>query len=184
MTIQTNNKFNTIAKRYTKALLDIAGDDFELVDLFYSELKDIVNIFQSSHELPHFLSTPAVSVDEKKSVLAKLFKEKTNPNIFNFLNILIEEGRIEILPTILSTFEEAKDEKEQTARVTIVSAVELYEDEKNRLIEKLEKKFSKKIIANYKIKQEILAGIIVQYGDTVIDFSLATKFKNMKKALI
>ena len=62
--------------------------------------------------------------------------------------------------------------------------IDLYDDEKNRLNEKLERKFSKKIIANYEIKQEILAGLIVQYGNTVIDFSLATKFKNMKKTLI
>ena len=184
MTIQTDNKFRTIAKRYTKALLDIAGDDFGLVDLFYAELKDVVNIFKSSEELTKFLNSPAISVDEKKSALTELFKEKINSNLFNFLCILAEEGRIEILPTVLTTFEEAKDEKEHTARVTIISAVELYDDEKNRLNEKLERKFSKKIIANYEIKQEILAGLIVQYGNTVIDFSLATKFKNMKKTLI
>ena len=65
----------------------------------------------------------------------------------------------------------------------IISAVELNEEQKNRIINKLQTKLSKIIQPEYEIKPDIIGGLIIEIDDRTIDCSLKTKFDNMKKQL-
>ena len=184
MTVQADKKYYAIAKRYSRALVEIADGDFETIERFSNELREVVLAFESSNDLKHFFAHPTVSMNDKKDVLKELFVEKIDKNLFNFLNILVEENRVDVLSTIGHTFEEEKNELLSVAKVFVTSAVELYDDEKQRLQAKLEGRLNKKVIIDYQIKREIIAGLIIQFGNSVIDSSVQTKFENMKKALI
>ena len=67
--------------------------------------------------------------------------------------------------------------------VEVKSVIELDEEIKNRLKEKLEQKFSKMVNLNYVIAPEIIGGLVIGYNGKIIDLSVNTKFESLKKEL-
>ena len=65
----------------------------------------------------------------------------------------------------------------------IISAIDLNEQQKQRLVSKLSLKLNKHIIPEYIINPQIIGGLIIELDDKTIDFSIQTKFENMKKQL-
>lgn len=172
-----NSKQLKIARRYAAALSDF--DDVELLN----ELCVVADILDKSNDLYSFLLNPIVTIADKKEVLEKVFVDFSK-NVKNFLFILVEKNRFSYFSSILDEFKSISDEKNNIKRVEIVSAVELLDDEKNRLIDKLQRKLSCVVSANYSIDENILAGLIIKIGDKVIDNSLKTKFSGLKRQLI
>ncbi|MCD7740132.1 MAG: F0F1 ATP synthase subunit delta, partial [Candidatus Gastranaerophilales bacterium] len=65
----------------------------------------------------------------------------------------------------------------------VISAIELEESQKNKIIEKLEYKLTKKVIPQYQVNPDIIGGLIFKIDDKTIDCSIKTKFDNMKQQL-
>ena len=63
---------------------------------------------------------------------------------------------------------------------TITSAVELNDDEKKKLIAKLEKLSGRRVNATYKIDKTLLGGFIVEIDGKILDGSLKKQMQNIK----
>ena len=61
--------------------------------------------------------------------------------------------------------------------------IELSEDEKNRLVSKLEKTSGKNVNAEFVVDQSILGGIIVETDGKILDGSLKYKLKDVKEGM-
>ena len=57
------------AKRYSDALLELSQDS----DKIRKELEEIVDTLSSSQDLKDFMSNPVISIEDKKSVIEKIF---------------------------------------------------------------------------------------------------------------
>ena len=66
---------------------------------------------------------------------------------------------------------------------SIISAIELSEEQKSRIVEKLKTKLNKEIEPEYTVNADIIGGLIVEIEDRTIDCSIKSKFENMKKQL-
>ena len=176
--IVVNSKQIKIAQRYAQALCGLENRDVVL-----DELKQIRTTFVENVDLKGFLLNPIITTLDKKDVINKVFVD-FSANTKNFLYLLVEKNRFSYFETIFDTFVSLVDEKNNVKSVEIVSAVELYEDEKNRLIDKLQRKLSCAVRPTYVINEEILAGLIIKIGDKVIDNSLKTRFAGLKRQLI
>lgn len=170
------------AKRYSNAILKSALDA-GVLDKVYDDIVFADETITLNKELFNFLSNPVISKDDKKDVLNKLFSPHVDKITLDFLYVLTDNGRISILNEVLNQFNRRYCEMNNIIKPEIISAVELNEVQKIRLTEKLEKKFSKKVIAKYTINKEIIGGLIVEIDDKTIDCSLKTKFYNMKQQL-
>lgn len=173
-----NPKQTKIAKRYASALCA-----FEERAKIFDELKEVLSVISNSDDLRQFLVNPIVSVDDKKEIIAKVF-ENLDSNTMNFLFLLADKNRIGYFDSIFQQFGHELDEINNVKRVEIVSAVELNEDEKFRVKDKLQRKLSCDIAPIYRIDESIVAGLIIKIGDKVIDNSLKTRIESMKRQLI
>jgi len=173
-----NSKQLKIAQRYAQALCDLTDREIVL-----NELKQINTTLVENAELMSFLLNPIITTLDKKDVINKVFLE-FSANTKNFLYLLVEKNRFSYFATIFDTFVALVDEKNNVKSVEIVSAVELYEEEKNRLVDKLQRKLSCVVRATYVIDETILAGLVIKIGDRVIDNSLKTRFAGLKRQLI
>ena len=61
--------------------------------------------------------------------------------------------------------------------------MEIDEDLKHKLQEKLESKLNKSVKFDFETKPEIIAGVVLKIQDKVIDGSMAAKLEGFKKAL-
>ena len=173
-----NSKQLKIASRYALALCSL-GNSNELL----TELHSVSEILKTSNDLNSFLLNPIISVSDKKEVLEKVFCDYSQ-NLKNSLFVLVEKNRFSYFESIVEEFKHLLDEKNNVKQVEIISAVELLDDEKNNLIDKLNRKLNCSVRASYSIDESILAGLVIKIGDKVIDNSLKTKFAGLKRQLI
>ena len=101
----------------------------------------------------------------------------------NFLNILIDEGRFNALNEIINKYSEIYYKEKNIIKPVIISAVELDDNQKQAVLNKLEAKLKKQIEPEYIINNDIIGGLIIEIDDKTIDCSIKTKFDNMRKEL-
>ncbi len=171
------------AKRYSNALLKSAIDAGSL-EKIYNDLIFVDETIRVNSQLKEFIENPVIKNQDKKDVINKLFSVHVEKITLDFLFVLIDSGRIDIFGEVLNQFFIKYNVQNNIVKPVIISAVELNENQKMLLAEKLEKKLLKKIMPKYAVDSNIIGGLIVEIGDKTIDCSLKTKFYNMKQQLI
>jgi len=102
----------------------------------------------------------------------------------NFINLLIDNGRITLLPEVGVQFLALKNAQAGAADVEITSAFELNDTQVKELIATLEKKFSRKLnAASVHVDGSLIGGVRVVVGDEVLDTSVRAKLQQMHVAL-
>lgn len=172
-----------IAKRYSEALVE-TGTETAGIQKIYDELIFVQQTLFSSDDLREFLENPIITHLDKHDVINKIFSNSVSAVVLNFLILLVDNNRFNIFDSVLVEYLNKMDQINNIVKARVFSAVELEDSMKVKLIEKLENKISKKVIANYEIKPEIIAGLIIEINDKTIDTSVKTKLNSIKKQLI
>ncbi|MEG0180405.1 MAG: F0F1 ATP synthase subunit delta [Peptostreptococcaceae bacterium] len=171
-----------IANRYAEALFQLSEEE-NITKEIYSELHDVVDTVKNNKDLENVLKSPLVSKDEKKELIEKIFSNKINNNLKNFLKILIEKGRITSLKAIELTFKQLLNDKHNIIEGTVLSAIPMEKTKVKELEEKLSKKYNKNVTLENKVDESILGGVLVRLGNTQIDGSVKTRLNNIKDQL-
>src|SRR5262245_8197090 len=101
----------------------------------------------------------------------------------NFVRVLADNGRLELLPEIRGQFEALRNEREGVIEAEVVSAFELSKPQLADLVQRLEKKTGKKIKAKVQLDKELIGGVKVVLGDKVIDGSARAQLGALETAL-
>ena len=101
----------------------------------------------------------------------------------NFLKILTENGEFKILELILQDFRELYNQKHEIAEIVVETIKELSTAQDKLLKEKLSALFEQKIKLIYQIRPEILGGLIIKSGTTLIDLSLKNQLKKIEQLM-
>ncbi|MBR1776141.1 ATP synthase F1 subunit delta [bacterium] len=174
-----------VAKRWASALIDLTKEDESLTsESILQNLKDVSDTFNSSEELKNAINNPSVSVEEKQIVLSKLYQGKISPIIYNFLYVLNLKKRLNIINEIADEYEKETERLNNIVRVDITSAIEIDEDKKQELKSKIENKIHKEIKADWKINNEIIAGLVFDINGTVVDNSIKHKLVELSENII
>ena len=167
------------AKRYSDALLELSQDS----DKIRKGLEEIVDTLSSSQDLKDFMSNPVISIEDKKSVIEKIFAGKIDKTLLNFLKLLVDKDRFNLIDEILESYSKDVDKQKNIQKVSVISAIELDEELKSKLINKLAQKLNKNIELETQLDKDIIAGLVIKTEDNVIDMSLKHKFEEMKKEI-
>ncbi len=181
--MSTDKKQLKTSKNYAEALFAI-GEKMNSCEKFYNELSSVIEILYVSKDLNEFLNNPLISHSDKKDVIYKVFGKDFDLQIVNLLNVLVDNNRTQLIKTICECYEKIYDKKNSVSKIEIISAIELSQDNKTRLVEVLSGRLGQKIVPEYKINEEIIGGLIIKIQDTFIDLSLENRIKTMKKQLI
>jgi len=171
-------KQSKLAKRYATALSKLEGKNT------LAQLDSVAQILASSPDLEQFLLSKLIKKDDKKDVSISVFKKEVSQEILNLLHILIDGDKFDHFGAIKCEFEKIVNDKNNIVNARIVSAVDLDDEDKTKIIVKLEKKLSKKVQPSYFVDEKIIAGLVIKIGDDLIDNSHRTKLDNLKKHLI
>ncbi len=177
-----NLGISVVADRYAAAMIELAQKQ-DMLDTVNSDLYLVKDVINSSPELQEFIDHPILSGEEKKDSLEKIFSGAVSEYSLNLIRLLADKNRLFILQFIPDYYNKLLCEKRNIDTAEVITAIEIDETVINRVKEKLEKLFRKKIEIAPKIDREIIAGMIVKIGDKVIDGSVKSKLENMKKQL-
>jgi F-type H+-transporting ATPase subunit delta len=170
-----------LAKRYARALLEIAREDGAL-EALGEELNRTVAAFEEPRLRPLVLN-PVIDAGARlqtaKAVAAALRVSKT---VENLVGLLAERDRLGILPDVARWYEALVDADLGRARATIRSAAPLGAGERTELIE-LARRITgrREVIAATEVDPELLGGVVLDVGGTVYDGSLKTQLARLMK---
>ena len=172
-----------IAKRYAKALFEVAKDDGKL-KAYGDEIADIAKLLADNHELKQALLNPAIGVIEKKDLWSAILKRlELAPMSYNFLMVLMDHSRLSQLNGVVASYFELLDEDQGIKRATVKTAVPLKEDMLQRLTKSLEALAKARIIVDVKEDPSLIGGLTAQIGDLVFDGSVKNELARLKDSL-
>ena len=174
-----------IAKRWAKALMELANENEGISkEDILDDLREISENINASEELSNVINNPSISTEEKQIVLCKLFQNKLMPIVYNFLYALNLKKRVNIIDSIADEFQKELEDMKNILRVNVTSAIELNGDRKNEIRNKIAEKLHKDIIVNWGVDADIIAGLILNVNETIIDNSIRHKLESLSKNII
>lgn len=171
---------------YAAALMELATQA-DVVDKVHADLDNLAQACKNA-ELAEFLNSPVVPEDKKKAVLSTLASDLEIDNYTkNFLYLLVDKARINILEAIVSDFEVLYCEKTNTAVATVTSAIELEAGQQALIAKKVQSMTGAR---NIKLKPEVdeslIGGFVLTLGNdgsTQIDLSIRGKLEEVERQL-
>ena len=182
--MSTEVKISTSAKNYANSLLQVGKDGVMSYDDILNDLNTVKEIVSSSTELTQVMENPAVANNTKYEILDSVFLGQINDKLVNFLKVLIDKNRFSEFSQIKADYEIKLDDVNKIQAVEITSAVELSEEYRERILQKLSEKLQKNIRPNWKVDENIIAGLIYRINDNVIDTSIKSKLDKLNKNLM
>jgi F-type H+-transporting ATPase subunit delta len=182
---------HTIARPYAEAAFELAREAGEL-DAWSGALS-VASDVMADGEVARFLANPSLTDDERLEFLTGLIDTAGGAdNILagrvnegrNFLKLLLEYGRIAVLPEIAEHFDAQKAEVENTIDVTVTSATALGDAQKKVIAEALGKRLKRNVRLEAELDESLIGGAVIRAGDIVIDGSLRSRLKSLSNALI
>jgi F-type H+-transporting ATPase subunit delta len=169
--------------QYANALADIALAQ-GAAEPALKQLNEFGAAYAQSTELRTFLASPAVDSEVKHAVIEKLIARLGASKIIrNFLFLIIDHRRTQLLPEIVATFQQVVRQRQGIAEAEISSAVELSAAQKTALAKTLARLTGKEIETKYSLDPTLLGGAVVRIGDTIYDGSLRSRLNELRARL-
>ena len=173
------------AKRWAKALMELACEDKNISkEDILDDLKEIADTIESSEELAEVINNPSISTEEKQIVLCKLFQTNIMPIVYNFLFVLNLKKRVGIVSEIAIQFEKELETYKNIARVNVTSAIDLSEEKREDIRSKIAEKLNKDVVIEWGVDSDIIAGLIFNIDDNIIDNSIKNRLEYLSKEII
>ena len=172
-----------IAAPYARALFDFVKETGTLFEVT-SDIQNIQGLLFKSKELFKCLQNPLVSNEAKQEILIKVAGKKLNHETLQFLTTLIRRNRINLLSTIIFSYLELVYKTANSQAFQIVSATELSNGQRTRLIKKIKSvSENNRIMVQFSTDKSLIGGFLIKNQDKIIDYSVKNKLKTLAKLL-
>jgi F-type H+-transporting ATPase subunit delta len=170
-----------VAGRYAKAMYEIAAEEGRTIEI-EDELRSLVIVLNDDVLIKQFIDSPNISEVEKWKVLAAGLEEQVSKPVLSLAKLIIERGRVEILPELLNSYIRITSDALGLANAIVYTTYPLSEQEKENVATEFGTLLNKKIRVINEIDSELLGGMKVRIGDTLYDGSLAGKLRRLEKS--
>ncbi len=174
---------DTVALGYAQALYELASAG-EAVDQIESELQTIDTLLKESFELSKIMIHPGVSLQLKKKLVDSVLAHEGSPLIKKFLFVLIDKRRVNLLSLLFTSYKTVVRQIKGIVMAEVQSTIELTDDNISNLKTKLEKLTGKEVEITSSINPKILGGLVIRFGDKLIDGSVRYKLTKLKQKLM
>jgi F-type H+-transporting ATPase subunit delta len=171
-----------IAAVYARALFEVASDHDKLDDV-RDQLGAFADALSETRDLQVFFFSPYFSTAEKEDGLDRVVTD-ADPTIVNFLKLLIEKHRMPVLFRIRADYERLWEDENKLLPVQITSAVELDDAVVKQLGDRIAEQTDRKVQVSAQVNPDILGGIVVQVGNSVLDASVKNRLEQLRKQVV
>lgn len=171
-----------VGKRYAEALFE-AGLELDKLEKFKEDIENISKVLEVETDLQKVLNHPKISKDEKKDLLTSIFKGKVSEEILNFLFVIVDKRREGSLIEISKEFEELFNEHNNILKVTAITAIDMDNKVKNKLVQVLSNKTNKTIKLNNIVDRDIIGGVLLRVENKVIDGTIKGQLQSIEKTI-
>ncbi|MDD4086239.1 MAG: ATP synthase F1 subunit delta [Bacteroidales bacterium] len=169
-----------LAKRYAKALFDLAVEDGKLEQV-KDDMKLVADVMTENRALRRMMASPVIPPMRKKTVVKKVFEGKIDKRSLAFLDILIRKGREEQVHDIAQQFYESYLDHKNIAVVEITTATAIDEALSRKMLQVMEARTQKTIQIQQKLDPEMIGGYKLKMQDYQYDASISKVISRLHK---
>jgi F-type H+-transporting ATPase subunit delta len=170
-----------IAEVYSRSLFEVAKEHDSL-DEIHDELGEFADALNDNRELQVFFFSPYFSSTEKQEGVAKVVTGG-NEHFMRFLELLAERHRLPVIFRIRREFDALWAKENKLLPVEIKSAVELDDDTVKLIAKRIEEETGQKIELTKKVDPDVVAGLVIQVGNRVLDASVRARLEQLRKTV-
>lgn len=171
---------NTIARPYVQAAFEVAQKQGDLKG--WSEMLQVLSSLMSNEEIRAVVASPRVKSGQIEELMLQL-AGSLNKEQGNFVRILVQGGRLNVVHEIADLFEKLRAEAEKSAQGTVTSAFELGAEQQAKIAAALKARLGTEVKLSCTVDKGLLGGIVIRMGDKVIDGSANTRLAELAYAL-
>ena len=172
---------STVARPYAEAAYRLANDANALAK--WSGMIGALAQVAEDKRVQRAIGDPALSDAQVAGVFISILSGKLDGQAENFVRVLAENKRLELLPEIHLQFEVLKNEREGVVEAEVYSAFDLNDAQVTDLAQRLEKRTGRKVRTHVKVDKDLIGGVKVVIGDKVIDGSARGQLAALENAL-
>jgi F-type H+-transporting ATPase subunit delta len=167
------------AKRYATAVFELALQEGRLEDWrrHLIAIKDLMG----DPGVAQVLQNPTIPASRRMELIVA--DKELDAEATNLARMLVETGRVDQAAGILDEFEELADETAGRVRATVTTAVELSAEDRDRIGDQLSKRLGKEVRITAAVDRRIMGGLKLQYGDHLIDATVAARLQQLRRQL-
>lgn len=175
-----STQISQVARRYSNALFDL-GKEQDCLAALEADLNTLGAAISESLDLRSLLQSPVYAADEKAAAVNAIAeKAGFNGLTKNFIALIGKNNRLFALSGVIAGFRKALADHRGEVAAEAISAAPLNDDQQRRLRGEIEGLVGKAVNLTLKTDSDLLGGLVVKVGSTMIDSSLRTKLNRLK----
>lgn len=174
-------ELSTLARPYAKAAFEFAADAGDLQG--WSQSLSTAGAVSKQPAVVKLLSSPSSTAAQQAAAIVEICGDTLSTTGQNFIAILSENRRLQLLPQISHQFEIMKASREKAVDVEVIAAQELDAKQQQQLSDALGAKLERKINMQVSLDKSLLGGAVIRAGDTVIDGSIRGRLAKLAESL-
>lgn len=170
-----------LARVYAESLAGVAREKGKL-DVVRDQVAEFSDALSGNRELQVFFFSPSFSSQEKLDGL-RLAVSDADPEVMNFLELLVEKHRMPAIFRISRELDEIWKQDNDRLEVTVTSAIELDPSVAEQVGAAVEKQTGKKVDLTSRVDENIIGGLVLQVGNMVLDNSIRNNLEKLRQSV-
>ncbi|MCB1763994.1 MAG: F0F1 ATP synthase subunit delta [Gammaproteobacteria bacterium] len=172
---------STIARPYAEAVFARASETGKL-DGWFEQLSMLAEVVNDA-TMRRVIADPLFGRDRLTDLLLDICGDKLDEEGGNLVRLLIKNDRLPVVDEIVELFQRLKDESQQILKVHVTSAFALKPAQEKNIADALKARFGREITITSEKDPELIGGIHIRAGDTVIDGSVSGQLRQLANEL-
>lgn len=169
------------ARRYARALFELAQESGDSDR--WSASVELVRALLTDPKVRGLVRNPTIPVEQRQSAVEAVAMPEMGPEAWNLTRLLIAANRTDVIDDVATEFERLTDQAAGRVRATATAAVELSAEEAKRLGDELAQRLGREVRLQVRVDPRVLGGLVLQYGDRLLDASLASRLQQLRRQL-
>lgn len=173
---------STIARPYAQAAFDIANDKSDLST--WSEMLTLAAMVAADSNMAEVIDSPHVKNKDVVTLFLDVCGDKLSAQGQNFIRVLAENKRLNILTDIALAYEQFRADAEGTLDAEVISAFPLSDAQQQNIVASLKKRLGRDISLATRVDETLIGGAIIRAGDLVIDGTVTRHLDDLTHSLM
>ena len=173
---------STIARPYAQAAFDLAKAKSDLSA--WSDMLELASMVASDSNMAKAIDSPHVKDEDVVTLFLDVCGDKLNTEGKNFIRVLSENKRLNILNDIAIAYEQFRADAEGTLDAEVISAFPLSDEQQQNIVAGLKKRLGRDISLTTRVDDTLIGGAIIRAGDMVIDGTVTRHLDDLTHSLM